>query len=157
MNRALFLDRDGVINVNHAGYCNRVNDFQLVPGIMSLVRAYRAHGFLPIVVTNQAGVAHGFMTEADLAEIHQHMLRTFERGDADLHAVYACTAKEGPDRKPEPGMLLRAQREHDIDMGASVLIGDSLTDIQAGQAAGVGCCIWIPSNTIAKLQLPRAR
>ena len=72
MNRALFLDRDGVININ-TGYCNRVEDFHLVPGIMELVRAYRSQGYLPIVVTNQAGIAHGFLTAAGLEAIHSHM------------------------------------------------------------------------------------
>lgn len=154
MNRALFLDRDGVINVNR-GYCNRVEDFGLVPGIMALVRAYRSKGYLPIVVTNQAGIAHGFLTAADLAAIHMRMITLFARGDNDLHDIYFCPDKEGPNRKPEPGMLLQAQREHDIDMAASILIGDNITDIEAGRRAGVGCCILIPSNNLGAVPLPR--
>ena len=154
MNRALFLDRDGVINHNALGYCNCVRDFIFVQGIHAVVRRYRSWGFLPIVVTNQAGVAHGHFTQQALDEIHAHMLREFARGDNDLHAVYACTDKDGPDRKPAPGMLLRAQREHDIDMARSVLIGDNITDILAGQAAGVGTCILIHPGTVGNLLVP---
>lgn len=153
MNRALFLDRDGVVNVNR-GYCNRVEDFELVRGIIALVRAYRSQGYLPIVVTNQAGIAHGFISHDDLAAIHEHMLHLFAIAECPIHAVYACPDADGPNRKPEPGMLLQAQREHDIDMAASILIGDNITDIQAGQAAGVGCCILIPQNLLDSVPLP---
>lgn len=154
MNRALFLDRDGVININ-TGYCNRVEDFRLVPGTMELVRAYRDRGYLPIVVTNQAGVERGFLTWADLEQIHHHMNDLFKRDGIDLHAIYACTQSESPNRKPEPGMLLQAQRNHDIDMPASIIIGDNITDVEAGRRAGVGCCILVPSNNLDAVPLPR--
>ena len=154
MNRALFLDRDGVINVNH-GYCNKVEDFHPVPGIMALVRAYHDRGYFPIVVTNQAGIAHGFLTMMDLEAIHAHMLDLFWRGRCPIADIYYCPEAESPNRKPEPGMLLQAQRDHNIDMVASVLIGDNITDIQAGQAAGVGCCILIPPNLLDAVPLPQ--
>lgn len=154
MNRALFLDRDGVININ-TGYCNRVEDFHLVPGIMELVRAYRSQGYLPIVVTNQAGIAHGFLTAADLDAIHSHMLDLFWRAKCPIAEVYFCPDADGPNRKPEPGMLLQAQREHNIDMAASTLIGDNITDVEAGRRAGVGCCILIPPNRLDAVPLPR--
>lgn len=154
MNRALFLDRDGVININ-TGYCNKVEDFHLVPGIMELVRAYRDQGYLPIVVTNQAGVERGFLTWADLEQIHHHMNDLFKRGGIDLHAIYACTQSESPNRKPEPGMLLQAQRNHHLDLANSVIIGDQITDVEAGRRAGVGCCILIPPNRLDAVPLPR--
>lgn len=154
MNRALFLDRDGVININ-TGYCNRVEDFHLVPGIMELVRAYRSQGYLPIVVTNQAGIAHGFLTADDLDAIHQHMLMAFKNAGSDLWDIYHCPDKDGPNRKPEPGMLLAAQEDHDIDMPNSIIIGDQITDIEAGRRAGVGCCILIPPNRLDAVPLPR--
>jgi len=154
MNRALFLDRDGVINVNH-GYCNRVEDFHLVPGITRLVRAYIDRGYMIIVVTNQAGIAHGFITPEVLAAIHGHMLIMFHNAKSHIHAIYHCPDKEGPNRKPEPGMLLQAQRENNIDMAASILIGDNITDIEAGRRAGVGCCILVPSGRLDAVPLPR--
>lgn len=154
MNRALFLDRDGVININN-GYCNRPKDFYLVPGIMELVRAYRRQGYLPIVVTNQAGIAHGFLSAEDLERIHSYMRAKFDDAQTYLHAIYYCPDKEGPNRKPEPGMLLQAQREHDIDMANSIIIGDQITDVEAGRRAGVGCCILIPPNRLDAVPLPR--
>ena len=154
MNRALFLDRDGVININH-GYCNKVEDFHLVPGIITLVRAYRDQGYLPIVVTNQANVERGFLTWADLEQIHHHMNDLFKCGGIDLHAIYACTQSESPNRKPEPGMLLQAQRNHHLDLANSIIIGDNITDIEAGRRAGVGCCILIPPNRLDAVPLPR--
>ena len=156
MKPALFLDRDGVININHAGrYCSRVEDFQFVPGIFQLVRAYQGLGYLPIVVTNQAAIAHGFLTMMDLEAIHAHMLDLFWRAKCPIAEVYFCPDKEGPNRKPEPGMLLQAQREHSIDMAASIMIGDNITDIEAGRRAGVGCCILIPSNQLDAVPIPR--
>lgn len=154
MNRALFLDRDGVININ-TGYCNKMEDFHLVPGIMELVRAYRDQGYLPIVVTNQAGIAHGFLSAEDLERIHSYMRAMFDDAQAYLRAIYFCPDKEGPDRKPEPGMILRAQREHNLDLANSVIIGDNITDIEAGRRAGVGCCILVPSNNLGAVPLPR--
>lgn len=154
MNRALFLDRDGVININ-TGYCNRVEDFRLVHGIVPLVRAYRSQGYLPIVVTNQAGIAHGFLTADDLELIHIHMQTHFTIAGCDLTAIYYCPDAEGPNRKPEPGMLLQAQRDHDIDMPNSIMIGDNITDVEAGRRAGVGCCILVPSNNLGAVPLPR--
>ena len=159
MNRALFLDRDGVINVNTEGkYCNRVEDFHLVPGILELCRAYVWAGYKIIVVTNQAGVARGFLTAHALEHIHNHMVDLFVAGRCAMTAVYYC--HHHPDsgcswRKPEPGMLLQAQREHNIDMAASILIGDNITDIEAGRRAGVGCCILVPSGRLDAVPLPR--
>jgi D-glycero-D-manno-heptose 1,7-bisphosphate phosphatase len=154
MNRALFLDRDGVININ-TGYCNKVEDFSFTRGIFQLCWIYRRLGFKLIVVTNQAGIELGFLTEADLQSIHAHMRLHFGVEGCPLTAIYHCPDKDGPMRKPEPGMLLQAQREHDIDMAASILIGDQITDIEAGRRAGVGCCILIPPNRLDAVPLPR--
>ena len=154
MNRALFLDRDGVININH-GYCNKVEDFHVVPAIFPLCRAYQALGYKTIVVTNQARVAHGFLSHSDLEDIHGYMMAQFIIAGCDLTDVYACTDADGPDRKPEPGMILRAQREHDIDLANSIIIGDNITDVEAGRRAGVGCCILIPPNRLDAVPLPR--
>lgn len=154
MNRALFLDRDGVINVNH-GYCNRVEDFHLTDGISRVAGQYARAGYLLIVVTNQAGIAHGHLTHEDLYQIHRHMGKLFTMLGHPIHSVYYCPDMESPNRKPEPGMLLQAQREHDIDMAASVIIGDQITDIEAGRRAGVGACILIPPNRLDAVPAPR--
>lgn len=153
MNRALFLDRDGVINVNH-GYCNRVDQFHLTDGISRVAGQYARAGYLLIVVTNQAGIAHGHLTHADLEAIHRHMAELFSLLGHPLRGIYYCPDTEGPNRKPEPGMLLQAQRDFDIDMAASVIIGDQITDIEAGRRAGVGCCILIPPDRLDAVPVP---
>jgi D-glycero-D-manno-heptose 1,7-bisphosphate phosphatase len=145
--KALFLDRDGVINVDR-DYVHRVEDFAFVDGIFDLCRAAQRDGCTIVVITNQAGVARGKFTEDDLARVTRFMLDTFAREGVTIAQVYCCVFHpEAPleryradsfDRKPNPGMLLRARDELAIDLAASALIGDRLTDIEAGRRAGVG-------------------
>lgn len=147
MRRALFLDRDGVINIDH-GYVHKREDFQFVDGIFDLVKAVKAAGYLVIVVTNQAGIGRGYYTEAQFLELMDWVRSAFRQHEGDLDAVYFCPyhpehgigeyKRESSCRKPEPGMLLQAAHEHDIDLSASVMVGDSAKDMQAGEAAGVG-------------------
>ena len=147
MRRALFLDRDGVINVNH-GYVHRRKDFEFLPGIFDLVRSARQRALLPVVVTNQAGIARGYYDEAAFHALTDWMLQRFVDEGALLERVYFCpfhpTAgigryrAESPDRKPAPGMLLRARDDLGLDLAGSILLGDKTSDIAAGRAAGVG-------------------
>jgi D-glycero-D-manno-heptose 1,7-bisphosphate phosphatase len=147
LKRALFLDRDGVINVD-IGYLHRAEDCVFVPGIFELVRQARKAGFDVFVVTNQAGIARGYYSEETFAAFTGWMLEQFATEGAPITQVYYCphhpTAGIGgygivcECRKPAPGMLLRAAGEHHVDLGASVMVGDSLTDMQAAKAAKVG-------------------
>jgi D-glycero-D-manno-heptose 1,7-bisphosphate phosphatase len=149
LKRALFLDRDGVINVD-IGYLHRAEDCVFVPGIFELVRQARKAGFDVFVVTNQAGIARGYYSEETFAAFTGWMLEQFAAEGAPITQVYYCphhpTAGIGgygivcECRKPAPGMLLRAAGEHHVDLGASVMVGDSLTDMQAAKAAKVGTC-----------------
>jgi len=144
---ALFLDRDGVINVDR-GYVHRVEDFEFVPGIFDLCRRARALDYLLLVVTNQAGIGRGYYTELDFAHVTNWMLGRFHSEAAPIAAVYFCPfhpehgvgryRAESADRKPGPGMLLRARRDFDLDLAESVMIGDKESDMQAAAAAGVG-------------------
>ncbi|MEX3972091.1 D-glycero-alpha-D-manno-heptose-1,7-bisphosphate 7-phosphatase [Paraburkholderia caribensis] len=144
--RALFLDRDGVINVD-IGYLHRKEDCVFLPGIFELVRTARRLGYDVFVVTNQAGIARGYYSEETFAEYTRWMLDQFVAEGAPITQVYYCphhpTAGVGEYlrvcecRKPAPGMLMRAASEHDISLSSSLLIGDSITDMQAAQAAGV--------------------
>jgi D-glycero-D-manno-heptose 1,7-bisphosphate phosphatase len=144
--RALFLDRDGVVNVDHA-YVHRPEDTTWVPGIFALVAAATAAGFLPIVVTNQAGIARGLYDEAAFRHYTAWMHAEFARRGAPLLATYHCphhpTAGLGVlrvacgCRKPEPGMLLRAITEWHITPQGSCLLGDKPSDLAAAHAAGV--------------------
>jgi D-glycero-D-manno-heptose 1,7-bisphosphate phosphatase len=144
---ALFLDRDGVINIDHA-YVHKREDFDFIDGIFELVRAARERGHLVFVITNQAGIGRGKYTEADFHELTTWMCAEFASRGAPINKVYFCPyhaehgighyKAESPFRKPNPGMILQAAQEFDIDLAASVLLGDMETDIQAGVSAGVG-------------------
>lgn len=142
---ALFLDRDGVINVDRA-YVHRVEEFEWIPGVFDTVRAAGGLGLAVIVVTNQAGIARGYYTEDDFHSLTEWMNRQFASAGAPLSAVYYCPYHpEGlppynthsPMRKPQPGMLLQAASDHGLDLRRSLLIGDQESDIAAGRAAGL--------------------
>lgn len=147
---ALFLDRDGVINIDHA-YVHKREDFEFVDGIFELVRIARECGYRVFVVTNQAGIARGKYTEADFHRLTEWMCSEFASRGAPIDKVYFCPyhAEHGigiykldsPMRKPNPGMILQAAQEFGIDLAASLLVGDMETDIQAGRSAGVGTTI----------------
>lgn len=144
--RALFLDRDGVINLDH-GYVHSAARTDFLPGIFDLVRTARAAGFAPVVVTNQAGIARGLYDEATFLEYTAWVHAQFRAHDAPLFATYYCphhpTAGIGDARrdctcrKPQPGMLLAAALHLDIDLPASRLLGDTQKDLDAAHAAGV--------------------
>lgn len=144
--RALFLDRDGVIN-EEVNYLWRPEEVRFVAGIFSLCRTAQALGYKLIVVTNQSGIGRGLYTEDDFHALMRWMLAEFASEGVQIDGVYFCpfhpTQGVGPyrreheDRKPMPGMLLRAAREHGLDLGASFLIGDRCGDIAAAHAAGL--------------------
>lgn len=144
--RALFLDRDGVINVDH-GYVGTRDRFQFMPGIFPLVRRAVAGGYLPVVVTNQSGIARGFFSESDFRSLSEWMCGRFAQEGAPLGAVYYCPyhpeapierwRAEHPWRKPGPGMLLAAARDMALNPTASIMIGDKQSDLDAARSAGV--------------------
>lgn len=146
--RALFLDRDGVINVDR-GYVSTQEQFELVEGIVDLCRHAVGLGYLNIVITNQAGIGRGFYTEADFLALTEWMYAAFRERGSPIAKVYYCPfhpefgvgeyRRESDCRKPAPGMILQAAREFDIDLRRSLLVGDKESDIMAGVAAGVGC------------------
>jgi D-glycero-D-manno-heptose 1,7-bisphosphate phosphatase len=151
--RALFLDRDGVINVEK-NYVHRIADFDFVPGIFDFCATAQHLDFLLIVVTNQAGIGRGYYSEADFQRLTEWMVGRFRECGIRIDRVYHCpyhpTAgigryrRDSYDRKPNPGMLLQACADFDLDPAQCVLIGDKVSDIQAGNAAGIGhllrCC-----------------
>lgn len=144
---ALFLDRDGVINIDH-GYLHRPEDVVFVEGIFELVAAAKARGYVVVVITNQAGIGRGYYTEADFHRVMQWMEGEFAAHGGRLDGVYFCPDHPehglGPYRrvcscrKPAPGMIVRAAAELGLDLAGSVLIGDKNSDLEAGRAAGVG-------------------
>lgn len=142
MRKALFLDRDGVINVEK-NYLHKIEDFELLDGIIEVCRTYQEQGYLIIIVTNQSGIARGYYTEDDFAILSRWMIGHFKELGITINRIYHCPHHESIDgqcdcRKPEPGMFLRAKGEYDLDMASSVMIGDNERDIEAALKAGVG-------------------
>lgn len=137
MRKALFLDRDGVINVD-AGYVHAPEDFVFIDGIFDFCQLAVAKGYLIIVVTNQSGIERGIFSEEEFHRTNRHMLEEFRRRGVEITDVFHCPHLECEDRKPNPGMFLKAQRKWDIDMAESVSVGDRDRDVRAGVAAGVG-------------------
>jgi len=140
-NRAAFLDRDGVINrkASDSRYVTRWQDLRFLPGVAKSIALLNKAGFQVFVVTNQRCVAKRLVTSQALDFIHQQMCRCLAAAGAKVEAVYYCPHEKQPPcscRKPAPGMLLTAAREHQIDLAASWMIGDSEIDVEAGRNAG---------------------
>jgi histidinol-phosphate phosphatase family protein len=141
MNRAAFLDRDGVINRKalEGKYVTRWEEMQILPGVAEAISLLNQAGFRVIVVSNQRCVAKGLITIGELEDLHQKMCGALAKDRATIDAVYYCPHEKQPPcrcRKPQPGMLLDAARDHDIELAASWMIGDSGADVEAGRTAG---------------------
>lgn len=145
MKRALFLDRDGTL-VEPRHYPSRPSDLILHADIGPILRTFQDAGWELIVVTNQSGLARGYFTEDDLARMHDWLREMLNEWGVEVHAIQYCPhhvegvvphlAVACDCRKPQPGMLLNAARERDIDLSRSWMIGDILDDIEAGNRAG---------------------
>ena len=145
--RALFLDRDGVINVDY-GYVYQPERFVFIDGVFRLCRAAIDLGFCIVVVSNQAGIGRGFYTEPQYHSLTDWMKQQFSNEGVVITATYYCPyhpvhgvgsyKRDSEDRKPKPGMILRSAIDLALDIPKSALIGNQITDIQAAAAAGVG-------------------
>ncbi|MCK9492353.1 MAG: D-glycero-beta-D-manno-heptose 1,7-bisphosphate 7-phosphatase [Sulfurimonas sp.] len=143
MNKALFLDRDGVINVEKE-YLYKIDDFEFIDGIFDLCRYYQDLGFIIVVVTNQSGIARGYYSEDDFETLTSWMKGEFLKQDILISKVYYCPhypkiSGKCSCRKPSPGMILDASRDLNINLSESIIVGDKERDIEAGIAAGLKC------------------
>lgn len=153
--QAVFLDRDGVINVNY-GYVYDAESFEFIDGIFEVARAAHANGYKLIVITNQSGIGRGYYSEQQFHELTEWMCNEFLNVGAPIEKVYFSPfhpteglggyKKDDESRKPRPGMIYQAQREMDLNLKTSILIGDSASDIKAGISAGVGLNILFGQN-----------
>jgi D-glycero-D-manno-heptose 1,7-bisphosphate phosphatase len=144
--RGLFLDRDGVVNVE-VGYLHRVEEVRFVEGIFSLCRTAMGLGYRLVVVTNQAGIARGYYTEEDFETLMGWMREALRAEGVELDAVYHCPfhpehgvgkyKREHEDRKPGTGMLRRAVRDFGVELSESVMVGDRCSDVAAANSAGL--------------------
>ena len=137
--KAIFLDRDGVIN-KEVGYLSNPDDFELIEGAVEALKLLKQKGYLLIVITNQAAIARGYITEKFLKSIHEMMIKRLKQNGVELDDIYYCP--HHPDftgpcdcRKPNPGMILKAELKYNIDLINSYMIGDTLNDIQTGKSA----------------------
>ena len=158
---AVFFDRDGVLNTDK-GYVYKETDFEWTHTAKEAVGLANAKGYLAIVITNQSGIARGYYTIADMDRLHQWMNTELARVGARIDAFYACPyhdegnqpefiVSNHPDRKPNPGMILRAAAEHNINLGKSFLIGDKPSDIEAANRAGVASVLFSGGDLYAAL------
>lgn len=168
---AAFLDRDGVINIDH-GYVYRWEDFAYVPGAVDALRRLQAAGYALVIVTNQSGVARGYYDEAAIKTLHDALREDLAAQGVTLDAIEHCphlpdaqVARYAVDcdcRKPAPGMILRSARTLGIDLAASLMFGDKPSDVDAGRAAGVGKSLRLAKNgepgtsAVDHLNLPQA-
>jgi D-glycero-D-manno-heptose 1,7-bisphosphate phosphatase len=141
MKKALFLDRDGVIN-KEKNYLYKIEDFEFIDGVFETCKYFQDKDYLIIVITNQAGIARGKYSEADFNKLTKWMIQEFSKKNIKISKVYHCP--HHPDftgececRKPKPKMILDAKKEFDIDLENSILVGDKNSDIEAGLNAGI--------------------
>ena len=151
LRRGLILDRDGVINID-SGYLHRVAECRFVEGIFEMCAAFAARGFAIVIATNQSGIGRGLFGEADFAGLMAWMKDEFASRGVTLAGIYHCPdhptegigryRRANPWRKPGPGMMLQAAADLGLDPGRSWTVGDKLSDIEAGRAAGIGTLVW---------------
>ncbi|MFX1388595.1 MAG: D-glycero-beta-D-manno-heptose 1,7-bisphosphate 7-phosphatase [Promethearchaeota archaeon] len=137
--KAIFLDRDGVIN-KEVGYLSNIENFEFIQGSIEALKILKQKNYLLIVITNQAGLARGYFSEETLKAIHNKMIKILKKNMIELTDIYFCP--HHPDftgscecRKPKPGMILMAALEYKIDLGKSFMVGDTLNDIETGKNA----------------------
>lgn len=152
---AIFLDRDGTINVDH-GYVSEIDNFEFIDGVIDAMRELKRMGFALVLVTNQSGIARGMFSEDQFMQLTEWMDWSLADRDVDLDGIYFCPhhpeaiveeLRQSCDcRKPEPGMLLTAQQELNIDIASSYMVGDKIEDMLAAKAAGVGKKVLVRSG-----------
>lgn len=155
MNRAVILDRDGIINKD-GSYLYRSEDFYFLDGIFSFCRAAQQKGYLLIIATNQSGIARGYYTEDDFKRLNDWMCSQFEEHGVTISRIYYCPfhpangvgkyKMDSYDRKPKPGMIFKARDEFDLDLQNCIVIGDRDSDMEAGRNAGVGTLLLLPEK-----------
>ena len=146
MLKAAFLDRDGVIN-RDLNYIYQVSDFEFMAGAIEGMQRLQNLGYILVVVTNQSGIGRGYFSEAAYQALTEHMIAELGKNGVKLQGIYHCphepTADSGKQcscRKPAPGLILAAAKDLNVDLSASILVGDKQSDLEAGRAAGVARC-----------------
>lgn len=153
--KALFLDRDGVVNVDH-GYVHESANFEFIDGVFSTCKVFFDAGYKIIIVTNQSGIGRGYYSEDDFLLLTEWMKEQFRSHQVNISDVYFCPhhpnkalpayLKQCDCRKPAPGMLLEGINAHNIDPQKSIMVGDKLSDMQAARRAGIAVKVLVQSG-----------
>lgn len=146
--KAVFLDRDGVINIEK-GYVFKIEDYEFQAGVFEALRHFASKGYLLFIVTNQSGISRGYYSESDFFNLTDYVESSMEAQGVKIAKTYFCPHSSDDVcecRKPQPGMFFKAQREFDLDMQNSWMIGDKESDIEAALAAGVVNTILVRSG-----------
>ncbi len=138
-NKAIFVDRDGTINVD-VHYLDDPDKFKMYPGVQAGMKKLQEKGFKLIVITNQSGIARGYFTEMQLSDIHERMKHEFQKFTVSLDGIYYCP--HHPDdncncRKPKVGLFEKAIQDHNVDVKKSFMLGDKILDVCAGKKIGL--------------------
>lgn len=152
--KAIFLDRDGVINKRIKGdYVRDWKQFEFLPGVIEGLKLLCQNDFQTYIITNQRGISRGLMTEHDLNDIHQKMKQELKKHNVIINKIYYCPHEKGQCdcRKPKPGMLFKAANENYLDLSKTIFIGDSETDLQAGQAVGCKTILIKPGQNLLEV------
>jgi D-glycero-D-manno-heptose 1,7-bisphosphate phosphatase len=146
--KTIFLDRDGVIN-KEINYLHKINDFKFLPGIFDACRLFNHLGYEIVIITNQSGIARGLYKESDYLALTEWMLNQFKNNYVKILDIFHCPHLQEDNcncRKPNPGMILKAQTQHDISLDQSWLIGDKESDILAAKTSGITNTILLRSG-----------
>jgi D-glycero-D-manno-heptose 1,7-bisphosphate phosphatase len=160
MKRAVFLDRDGVINVNRPDYVKSWQDYQFLPGVFEPLRLMARSQWAVVVISNQSCIGRGLVDVAVVEDIHRAMALEIRRQGGRVDAVFYCPHRpdEGCDcRKPQPGLLLRAARELGLELTRSYLVGDAVSDVEAALAAGCSPIMVLTGRGAGQVGLLRQR
>lgn len=149
LKKAVFLDRDGTINRDSPGYIKSWKEFEFLPGSLEAIKALTVNGFTNIVITNQSAIPRKLLSREELELIHSMMLQAVRSIGGEIKDIFYCPhmPDDGCDcRKPEPGLILDAQRKYSIDLADAVMVGDSYRDIECGYNAGCGKTVLVKSG-----------
>lgn len=159
MNKAIFLDRDGVIIENRPNYVRSWADVEFIQESLSALARLRDSTYKIVIITNQAGIGHGVISRATVDEINERLVHVIQSANGRVDKIYLCPHKPSDGcncRKPKPGLILDAVQDFNIDLKQSILIGDNISDVQVGINAGVGRVVLVRTGlgieSAAKLQ-----
>jgi D-glycero-D-manno-heptose 1,7-bisphosphate phosphatase len=155
MQRAIFFDRDGVLNREIGDYVCRLEDFEILEDSIDCIRLAKSYGFLVIIITNQGGIDKGLYTHEDLKSFHEKLITACKENDTVIDDIYYCPHHPVKGncicRKPDSGMLEKAIAKHRIDRNRSLMIGDTFRDIEAATKAGIKSLLIQPNGDKLRL------